>query len=83
MRIRERLRHWLVRDFVTDAVSDVRVRRIILAEAAYRIRAELVCCHVYARHANAGTWDEDEHGHSICYWGEAGALLCEDTATAR
>ncbi len=73
----------LVRDFILDAASDVRVRRLILDEAAERIRAELVCCYVYDQHAEAGTYDEDVHAHQICYWGEAGARLCEDTVHAR
>lgn len=82
-KIREWLRRWLVREFVLDAVNDVRVRRMILDEAADRIRAELVCCWVYERHAEAGTWDEKTHGHGICYWGEAGARLAEDTVFRR
>ncbi len=83
----ERLRAWLrrllVRNFVLDAVNDVRVRRIILDEAAYRIRAELVCCYVYERHADAGTYVEEEHHHALCYWGEASARLAEDTVHSR
>lgn len=42
---------------------------------AYRIRAELVCCHIYDEDAwteRAGT------RHAICFWGEAGARIAEN-----
>lgn len=58
------------------------------AEIAYRIRAELVCCHVFDDMAK---WREDDSpydaqeftealaafGHDLCYWGEAAARLAE------
>lgn len=52
---------------------------------AYRIRAELVCCHVYDDLEEAReTWSDDAfeeersaRGHDICYWGEAAARIAE------
>lgn len=45
---------------------------------AYRIRAELVCCHIYDEIANTKAAEHvDETGHAICFWGEAGARIAE------
>ncbi len=49
---------------------------------ADRIIAELVCCHVYEEHAEAGSYNESVHGHAICYWGEAGARIAQAYAEA-
>lgn len=52
------------------------------AQIAYRIRAELVCCHIYDR-VN-GTREltfrqamDSRDWHDLCYWGEAAAGIAE------
>lgn len=52
------------------------------AQIAYRIRAELVCCHLYGRvndtHELTLRQAMDRPGwHDLCYWGEAAARLAE------
>lgn len=42
---------------------------------ARKIRAELVCCDIYAR--TQGTEDAGEGDHAICFWGEASARIAE------
>lgn len=56
------------------------------AEIAYRIRAELVCCHIFDELEDARETMSDtdfseflaSQGHDICYWGEAAARLAEE-----
>ncbi|HEY6115919.1 MAG TPA: hypothetical protein VI172_08175 [Candidatus Dormibacteraeota bacterium] len=54
-----------------DAPGDTVQERI-----AYRIRAELVCCDIYARTANTSDAGRE---HAICFWGEAAARIAEAT----
>ena len=62
-------------DSVIRRVVDHGAEVEVLTRAARRIREELVCCDIY---------DKDAHTlragkvHSICFWGEAAARLCED-----
>lgn len=46
-----------------------------LRDAAYEIRAELVCCDIYDR--DRGTARAGSH-HALCFWGEASARLVEE-----
>lgn len=51
--------------------------------AVEQFLAELVCCDIYERLVEKpGEWTIEDranyHGHSICYWGAAGAALVDD-----
>lgn len=64
---------------VSAEVDNLRqqVRRDTASEIALAIRADLVCCDVYDRHAGtkqAGT------EHAICFWSEASARFADDVA---
>jgi multidrug efflux pump subunit AcrA (membrane-fusion protein) len=59
-------------------------------QIAYRIRAELVCCHIYGQ-VNDGVSEEEAERrfkerkrdiarHDLCYWGEASAGIAESGA---
>lgn len=56
------------------AIDDAYARAGI--EIAHRIRAELVCCDVYAQGIPPGL----TKGHAICYWGEVSARIAENAA---
>lgn len=54
-------------------------------EAAEKIRAELVCCDIYARVNDTGELSlkqarTSRDWHDLCYWGEAAARLAEGSA---
>ncbi len=74
--IRERLRRLLVRDFVTDAIADPRVRRALADEFAGELRARMVCCHAFEK-GDGNPSRSELMGHSQCYWGEDAARLIE------
>ena len=50
---------------------------------SYRIRAELVCCNdddiAKQRRMLEGKLPKDHGFHAVCYWGEMGARLAEDS----
>lgn len=55
------------------------------AQIAYRIRAELVCCHIYDRVNDTHELTirqamDSRDWHDLCYWGEAAARLAEGHA---
>lgn len=75
--IRKRIRRFLVRDFVHDAVADPRVRRAIADEFAAELRHRMVCCYAYERNSPNPTRAELV-GHSGCYWGEDAARVIEE-----
>ncbi|MGW4825020.1 hypothetical protein ACWEP4_40460 [Streptomyces sp. NPDC004227] len=68
---------------VPAAVPPPAPRAGVQAEAADRIRRELVCCDLYARVNDAGelTFEQalkSRDWHDLCYWGEASARLAEE-----
>jgi hypothetical protein len=66
-------------------MDDLSFLQEVGANIAYRIRAELVCCHIYEELAplreslsDAAFADIlEDKGHDLCYWGEAAAQLAE------
>lgn len=72
-------------DGFVDAVLAVlpdNSRAAVEAEAAERIRRELVCCHIYDRVNDTRelTFEQalkSRDWHDLCYWGEAAARLAE------
>lgn len=61
----------------------IRARQAHGNQVAFRIRAELVCCSIFARihDKNEMTLAEaikSRDWHDLCYWGEAAARLAED-----
>lgn len=49
------------------------------AAAAYEIRRQLVCCHLYENTVNTDQQAGASEGeHSICYWGEVSARIVLD-----
>jgi len=60
------------------------VRRLAAADAAHRIRAELVCCDIYdkvngAREMTFEAAIASKEWHDVCYWGEVAARLAESS----
>lgn len=98
---REGLIEWMLEadgggrgDLERAAWAELWVDRVIADAAnkiAYRIRAELVCCHIYnvkqegrepgrmeQQQLDREAADPDVHViHEICYWGEASARIAE------
>jgi len=64
------------------AVADMRIQAAkpqAGRQIAYRIRAELVCCRIY-HDVQKGLAEHPEvkgSSHTLCYWGEAAALIAE------
>jgi hypothetical protein len=71
---------------LADELSDLIGKKI-----AYRIRAELVCCDIYAKVNDDPSLDDKQRSnvlgklvlsrewHDLCYWGEAAARLADGT----
>lgn len=83
--VRSRAARKLAGMFPQPGVGAVVAREILRdtsAEIAFRIRAELVCCQIYARvqdqkELSIGEAMESKDWHDLCYWGEAAARLAE------
>lgn len=63
-------------------MSDEQAVRQRGQDIAFRIRAELVCCHIYDQ-VQSGKLSREEAAdarrgrHALCYWGEAAARIAE------
>lgn len=71
-----------------EAVYANATRIKALKDAAYRIRAELVCCDIYAKvnDRKEMTFPEavsSKEWHDLCYWGEASARIAERSCLAQ